>query len=504
MGKHIVIYNWVQFDDQFMRGGGVSVYLKNIIPELISKNYKVTFISSGQHFSLFKRSPHIKETKNIYSEHGVRSYRVINSSIKAPAHDAFYQVDDCLNSPPITDLLINFLNQLGDVDEFHLHNIEGIATNLVEEVSKKTNIKTNVWLHNYHWVCPQIDLFRDSKYKCEDNQSGLACVGCLGHDKDMAFLKKAQILGSFLELNRLSGTMVGNLLYAVAKNGFPILKATKEALTSLFTQQAKHKDLGNLSVQDRIQLETTAVRQQYYEQGASYKRWREVNVFRLNNYVETVFAVSQIVKDRVVKLGVCESKIVVAPLGMDVYKKPEVLKEVVKTDWNGEKLRLAFMGYPIPSKGLPFLCDALQSLDKRYKDKLELIVVSNTDKVMQRKIVRLMADIEVKFLHGYDRSQIQEISQIMDLLVVPPIWWETFNQVTYEMIMHGVPVLISDSVGISSFAPEEFKFESSSQISLNSRLAKIIDRELRLEDFWQPCVFELCSVEKHVQEYLLK
>jgi glycosyltransferase involved in cell wall biosynthesis len=256
-----------------------------------------------------------------------------------------------------------------------------------------------------------------------------------------------------------------------------------------------------MPINERLQGNTYFQTEHYLKRASSYKRWRELNLYRLNNYVDEIYAVSAIVKERAVKLGVNREKVTVAPLGMDVYRKPADVLKLARKDWEGEKLRIAFMGYPIPSKGLPFLSESLEQLDQQYKDKIELIIISKIDELTRKRIIRLMPQMEVKFLHGYERSQLEEVSGLMDLLVMPPIWWETFNQVTYEMIMQGIPVLISDSVGISSFINDEFIFESSNIESLNQSLVKIIDRRVLLEEFWDTSsIKDIPDVARHIKK----
>ena len=82
--KKILYYNWIQFDEKEKRGGGVTVYQKNIIEEFIKKEeYKVYFLSSGVEYNFFKKKTYIEKTKNIYGEK-CKSYKIINSPVPAP------------------------------------------------------------------------------------------------------------------------------------------------------------------------------------------------------------------------------------------------------------------------------------------------------------------------------------------------------------------------------------------------------------------------------------
>lgn len=208
----ILFYNWVQFDDWKLRGGGVSVYLKNIISDLINRpNIEITFLSSGQHYSIFNRNqPFIEETKNIYSNNGVRSFRIVNSEVKAPAHDMFFDLDIALRSESTKNIFRKFLEKYGPFDVIHFNNVEGISMNVFELKSEFENTKFILTAHNYHILCPQIELYYNGKEICKDFCSGNKCVTCIGSHDKLNTLKKYQALGSFIEKRKLEGKPLGD------------------------------------------------------------------------------------------------------------------------------------------------------------------------------------------------------------------------------------------------------------------------------------------------------
>lgn len=85
MVQRVLHYNWAQFDDPEFRGGGVSVYLRNLLTRLADDPaYEFTVLSSGQHYTFTKRAPRYEATPNTLSDKGVRSFRILNSPVKAP------------------------------------------------------------------------------------------------------------------------------------------------------------------------------------------------------------------------------------------------------------------------------------------------------------------------------------------------------------------------------------------------------------------------------------
>ena len=188
---NVLIYNWCQFDDAERRGGGVSVYLKNIIPAFVDRGDKVVFLSAGHRYSLLSKKLKLKQTQNIYSSNNVTSFELYNSPVKAPAHDAFGSVEQAMNAPQLDEIFLDLVDQ-HNIDEVHIHGIEGIATGVLRNLKENTSVSIKVWLHNYHWICPQIELFSRASERCEDYADGANCVTCLSHIGHMPTLKRYQ------------------------------------------------------------------------------------------------------------------------------------------------------------------------------------------------------------------------------------------------------------------------------------------------------------------------
>ena len=84
----VLFYNWVPFDDDENRGGGVSVYQKNLIEALVAQGIQVDFLSSGLAYSLESSEPKILQTENAYDP-DCRSFQLVNSPVMSPGHSAF-------------------------------------------------------------------------------------------------------------------------------------------------------------------------------------------------------------------------------------------------------------------------------------------------------------------------------------------------------------------------------------------------------------------------------
>ena len=81
----ILFYNWLQFDDVKVFGGGVNIYQKNLIDYLISHtSHEIYFLSGGLKYNPFRDDAYIEKTTNIFGDK-CHSFVMVNSPLLAPA-----------------------------------------------------------------------------------------------------------------------------------------------------------------------------------------------------------------------------------------------------------------------------------------------------------------------------------------------------------------------------------------------------------------------------------
>ena len=488
---NILMYNWCQFDDAQRRGGGVSVYLKNIIPAVLERGDKVVFLSSGHRYSLFSRMPKVNQTGNIFQSKSVKSFELHNSPVKAPAHDAFGSIEQALSSPQLDKIFVDIVKE-HKIDEIHFHGIEGISTGVLAALKAQTNVSIKVWLHNYHWICPQIELFSRASDRCVDYAGGKNCVNCLSHIGHMPTLKKYQALGDLLANIGLANKPLGHLIFGLVNHGFQLVKVVLRFFRALLKRKSIESALG---WRERSSIQTSMIHKAA-NSASMFQKWRIDNVALLNEVVDQIYAVSDIVREQYEARGVSKGKIKVTPIGMPDDNFDDSF-QVEKA--SSGKLRIGFLGYAIPSKGLGFLCDAISDLADQCGDKFSLFVVSSLSPTLKRDLSMLSEKIDLAVLEGYERSELGEILSQIDLLVVPSLWWETYNQVTYESVRARTPVLLSDTVGISMLIKnKDFLFRSGDKQDLVKTLLKFINDPSELESFWkhEP---ELPSFDDHMK-----
>ena len=118
----VLYYNWVDYEDAQKRGGGVTVYQRNLVDAATRAGDEVAFLSSGIAYGLIRRKPRIRRVRG--SRVGVRKYEIVNSPILSPGSLNFE--GDALAHPVMEELFADFLKREGPFDAIHFNNLEGI------------------------------------------------------------------------------------------------------------------------------------------------------------------------------------------------------------------------------------------------------------------------------------------------------------------------------------------------------------------------------------------
>jgi glycosyltransferase involved in cell wall biosynthesis len=186
------------------------------------------------------------------------------------------------------------------------------------------------------------------------------------------------------------------------------------------------------------------------------------------------------------------------PLGVDVYK--EDFRERGKYRWRLSRKKpkkvIAFIGYASKAKGFDLFLDALQNL-RDLSDHFEILVVSKHVESYKARLNEVAKNFSLQHIDGYERSQLVDLYNDIDLAVVPSIWKETFNQVSYEATMYGVPVVMSDSLGISAYMPPTLNFESNNYHQLAQKIRRCLEDQNYIDDYWDSDQFSLLSLKQH-------
>ena len=123
---NILIYNWCPVGS--VEGGGVALYIRNIITEL-QKQHDVTFLNSGYYYDKLQ-SAYIRKSFGKFIFNGIPSYDLVNSPVFAPMKSPADNIESFLKDTSITPLFEKFLID-HDIDVVHFNNFEGLPLDVL-------------------------------------------------------------------------------------------------------------------------------------------------------------------------------------------------------------------------------------------------------------------------------------------------------------------------------------------------------------------------------------
>ena len=375
------------------RSGGLTKYSCDLMEEQVNQGDDVFLLFPGIIRTINKNS-NIK----FYMEYkGVQVYELINplpvpllNGIATPKE--FYKGTD-------KKIFKHFLEK-NKIDILHIHTFMGLYKEFLD-VCKELNIKIVYTTHDYFGICTKVN-FIDNKGKLCDKRKIEKCIECNSCGYSLRSIKILQ-----------------SAPYRYIKNK-GIISRIKKVLGSLKRRNSIRIESKNKSHQD-ITIDENEYRKliKYYE-----NMFRSIDKFIFN---------STLTRDIYNKYLNVNGKII--PI-----THRDIKDNRVKKVYDGEKLRLTYLGPFKEYKGFNLLIDVMKELDKEDEKNIKLTTYGDTT-----KLEKDINNVTIKGKYSYD--DLKDIFKETDLLVVPSIWNETFGFIALEAVSYGVPVIISDKVG---------------------------------------------------------
>ena len=464
--KKVLFYNWIEFDDPLNRGGGVTVYQKNIIEKIIEdKDIEVSFFSAGRSYDVKDKKLRIIKQENIYGDR-CKSFVIINSPILAPAALSFNDIKTYLYDETLNELLEKFIIKQGGYDIIHFNNMEGLTLNVLKLKEKFPTTRFIFSLHNYYMFCPQVNLWKQDKNNCAMFNEGKECIKCM---PDNLIKKKI--------IRKLS------MAYSLKQNPSKIKK-------QVYDVYGKILDL----IYTKPRIDTKAKD----EYTCLFNEFRRMNVIYLNKYVDCILAVSKRVKDIAVSMGLDNDKVFVNYIGTKFAEKEIVKKQI----GNNKKFNIAYLGYMRKDKGFFFLLDALKDIEDNVAKNISIKLAC---KINNEDVLNQITELKNKYQHisilpGYSHNDLPEILENVDLGIIPVLWEDNMPQVAIEMHALGVPVLASSLGGASELSnSNEFKYIGGNKEDFIKKLTAIFNNREKLSNYWDQCN-PLKTMDQHVSE----
>ncbi|WP_447864114.1 glycosyltransferase [Kluyvera sichuanensis] len=463
---NILYVNWVPSRFFHSKGGGVSLYQRNIIDVMIKNGHNVTYLTAGYIYSFFSPRTKVRKIKSILFDK-LNEYEIVNSKIMAPSFHSFDEVDKYFSEIESRDIFLNFIREKGGFDVIHFNNLEGFPTTWLDAKYEWPNTKFILSLHNYFPFCAQVNLWYQDKENCFDFDNGNKCKNCNVFKVNVSIIK-VEIMVEDLLGDRAITYKLKRLMYPAKK------------IVHKFISKKE-----NISLPD-------------------HKMRREKFVRSINEHFDAVLAVSGRVKQIALNMGINKEICHVSYIGT---KHAEKMNEhvVIKRKVPGV-FTIAYLGYMRFDKGFYFLLDTLEKLGENTAKKISIVLAAPiTDLQSYEKLMSMKNKFNSIIVHdGYKQSDISEILKPVDLGLVPVMWEDNLPQIAYEFVSNSVPVLASDLGGASELnSSDEFRFRAGNSESFIMKLEAILSSEVLLDSFWTNFHREkVKTMEEHADELI--
>lgn len=473
----ILFYNWVDYLDGEGRGGGVSVYQKNLFHQLdAEEGTSCCFVSSGISYDLFSTSPRWERVKHGAAEDRHQRFEIVNSEVLSPAHHSFGNKAQ-LNAPDTVAAFFDFIRAHGPFDVVHFNNLEGLPATVLTLKKHWPETRVILSLHNYYPICPQVNLWHQERENCLDFDEGRKCEDCLPLQHDQNIVRLANAVAFNL---KKKGIHPGTRLF---DRGFgPGMRVARRAVR--FYQRRIKRAKVPAAVPDTTPKLLRQVEVSY----SKYARRRHDIVDLINNHCDTVLCVSERVGVVAAKFGISPMLLRTSYIGTkhaEKFEHTSPAASLVKPDGT---LTLAYLGYMRRDKGFFFLLDALESLPVRTAAKIRVIIASKLiDQPAMDQIAGLTTRLaSVEFADGYVHDQLDELLEDADIGVIPVLWEDNLPQVAIEMHARHIPLLTSDLGGAQELGKcADFVFKAGDTRDFSKKLRAILDGKTLLAQYWE-------------------
>jgi glycosyltransferase involved in cell wall biosynthesis len=319
-------------------------------------------------------------------------------------------------------------------DVVHFHHVTCLSTRCVHE-ARARGIAVVYTLHDFWLFCPRGQLLRRDLTLC-DRHTDADCVRCMAY--------QLPVEGGHERVGRLDER-------AERLRRWPLPKNLHRRLASMpFAGEAAA--LGEI-------------------------RARTEHVLDMCAQVDRFIAPTRFLRDRYVDSGVPREKILVSDYGFDL--EPWRTMPEAEPEPSG-RLRAAYLGTWIPSKGVDVLLEAFRGLDpERAVLDVHGYALPFDGVEGYEESLRALAEgaPHIRLHERYEPEDTPRLLAAADVLVVPSIWYENSPLTVHEAFLAGVPAIVSGHGGMAELVRGGggLTFRPGDAASLRRVLQRVID-----------------------------
>jgi glycosyltransferase involved in cell wall biosynthesis len=207
---------------------------------------------------------------------------------------------------------------------------------------------------------------------------------------------------------------------------------------------------------------TEASRNPHFKNSISFQIQKKLEVQACMD-ATSVIALSEIVKEELIRRGIEKKKIYVVPNDVDTDKLKPITKNQTLLSQFGweEKFVVGFIGSVVDYEGLHLLIKAAEKLQRSGNDTVRYLIVGDGN-----DLINLKSEVDKKSLsHLFTftgRVPFEEVEQyysIIDVVCYPRLNWEVCSIVSpkkpFEAMAYGIPIIASSIHANSYFIDDE-------------------------------------------------
>ena len=483
----ILYYNWVDYLDDEGRGGGVTVYQRNLMQALESVDWaEPIFLSSGMSYDLGANAPRWERVHHGPKADRARRFEIVNSGVKSPAHHSFGDPAQ-VNEPATQAAFFDFIERTGPYDVVHFNNLEGLPATVLGLKARWPDTRVVLSLHNYYPICPQVNLWYQERVTCVDFAGGRNCVNCLEERHNP---KVVRLSGALTYRLQRAGIRPGMWLYDTGfrwtmRQGWRVLGGLRRLIK------------GRAGGQD-----APAVTAPSQDDGAGFAARRNTMLDLINTHCDRVLCMSDAVRAVALSYGIAPGLAHTSYIGTiqaESWARTTPRPSILADDGT---LTLCFMGYMRRDKGFFFLLDALEAMPDAVVARLRLVIAARRgDGATMARIAALTPRLAgVEHIDGYRADDLDRLLGQVDLGVIPVLWHDNLPQVALEMHARHIPLLTADMGGAQELGnTPDMVFRAGDIADFTAKITAVLDGGFSADAYWQNAMAPL-GMQTHIDE----
>ncbi len=350
-------------------------------------------------------------------------------------------------------------------DIVHFQHLVRLSASMIE-IAKRRRIPTILTLHDFWFLCPQIQLLTSDNQICSGPDSNAKCANC----------EKIFYIYGKLQSSETCHDRRANFF----KNPPEPLKTIKKLVPSKIKTALKRKLFKTYSAAAFITPDMIGKRSRFLR--------------NLLGKVDMILAPSRFLIEKFIDYGVAKNRIVHLDHGIDHRPLVNFSKE------SSDKFRFGFLGGVSEHKGIDVLVEAFSRIKG---DDIALSIFGAHHKSYLGKLTRkIKTDSRITFYGPFNNREISSVFSKIDVLVYPSIWYENQPIAILEALLAKIPVITSDLGGMAELVQDGVTgllFEAGNPEDLFHKMVSLINNPQLLRRLSET-PRQVKTIEKNAQE----